>query len=213
MKKLKDEFVKLTKDDRLYNVDHPVIGLTGGIATGKSTVSRFFAKEGIPVISADALVKTIYEKSDTIEFVKNNWPTSIVNNNIDFSVLRKIAFSEDTNREKIEQFIYARMPAAFKEHYCMFQNPVLMVYDVPLLFEKNLAPLVDISICVYAPREIQIKRLTERDSIDQELAEQILANQIDIEDKKEAADFIIDNSRGLDELENNFNKFLKKALK
>ena len=92
MKKLKEEFIKLSKADRLYKVEHPVIGLTGGIATGKSTVSRFFAKEGIPVISADALVKTIYEKSDTIEFVKNNWPSSIVNNNIDFSILRKIAF-------------------------------------------------------------------------------------------------------------------------
>jgi len=210
MKKLRDEFVKLKPEERLYQVDHPVIGLTGGIATGKTTVSRLFAKEGIPVISADALVKTVYEKSETIKFINENWPSAVNNNEVDFSILRKIAFSENSNREKIEQFIYSRMPEAFKEHYSMFKNPSLMVYDVPLLFEKGLAPLVDISICVYAPREIQVKRLLERDGTDLALAEKILSAQIDIEDKKEAADFIIDNSRGLDELNSNFNKFLKK---
>ncbi|MBK24310.1 MAG: dephospho-CoA kinase [Halobacteriovorax sp.] len=210
MKKLKDELVKLKPEDRLYQVAHPVIGLTGGIATGKTTVSRLFAKEGIPVVSADALVKTVYEKIETIKFINENWPSAVNKNEVDFSILRKIAFSEDSNREKIEQFIYARMSEAFKEHYSMFKNPSLMVYDVPLLFEKGLAPLVDISICVYAPREIQVKRLLERDGTNLELAEKILSAQIDIEDKKEAADFIIDNSRGLDELNSNFKKLLKK---
>lgn len=210
MKKLKEELIKLNPEERLYQVSHPVIGLTGGIATGKSTVSRLFAKEGIPVISADALVKTVYEKNETIKFVKDNWSSAVVNNEVDFKVLRKIAFSDEEDREKLEKFIYARMPKAFKEHYSMFQSPSLMVYDVPLLFEKGLAPLVDISICVYAPREIQIKRLEERDGTNLELAEKILSSQIDIEDKKEAADFIIDNSHGLDELNSNFEKLLKK---
>lgn len=210
--KLKDEFIKLTDEQRLYQVKHPVIGLTGGIATGKSTVSRLFAKEGVPVISADALVKTIYEKSKTIEFIKSNWPSSIIKNEIDFSILRKIAFSEDGHREKIEQFIYAQMPEVFMEHYSQFKEPELMVYDVPLLFEKGLAPLVDLSVCVYAPRELQIQRLKDRDGTDLPLANQILESQIDIEDKKEAADIIIDNSRGLDELEINFKRFVKKAL-
>lgn len=210
MKRLKEEFHKLSSENRLYQVDHPVIGLTGGIATGKSTVAKYFEENDIPVISADALVKTVYSKPETIEFVKENWPESLTEGEIDFSILRKIAFSEDSNREKIEQFIYARMPEAFKEHYNKFDSPELMVYDVPLLFEKGLAPLVDLSVCVYAPREIQIQRLKERDSIDDALASQILASQIDIEDKKEAADFIIDNSRGLEDLKKNFEKFIKK---
>lgn len=208
--KLKAEYQKLTENNRLYNVAHPVIGLTGGIATGKSTVASLFEKEGVPVVSADVLVKLVYKREDTIEFIKENWPDAFIDGLIHFGTLRKIAFSEDLNREKIEQFIYKRMPEAFNEVYSTFSSPTLMVYDVPLLFEKNLAPLVDVSVCVYTPREIQIQRLKERDGIDDELASQILATQIDIEDKKEAADFIIDNSGDLMDLKKNFQRFLKK---
>ena len=212
MKKLKNEHISLKPEERLYQVEHPVIGLTGGIATGKSTVAKLFEADGIPVISADALVKTVYTKDETVAFIKENWLDALVDGSIDFKILREIAFSEDSNREKIEEFIYARMPEAFKEHYSKIDEPTLLVYDVPLLYEKNLTPLVDVNVCVYAPRELQIQRLKERDSIDADLAKKILGTQMDIEEKKEAADYFIDNSKDLEELDKKFKKFLNKIV-
>lgn len=207
---LKEQYQRLKPEERLYQVDHPVIGLTGGIATGKSTVAKLFSDAGVPVVSADELVKHVYQATETIEFIKSQWPEALIDGIIDFPTLRRIAFADEQNREKIEQFIYARMPDAFKDFYGKFDSPELMVYDVPLLFEKNLAPLVDISVCVYCPREYQLRRLVARDNIDDELANQILDSQMDIEDKKEAADFILDNTGSLEELEKNFKNFLKR---
>ncbi len=209
MKELKPELIKLSKADRLYQVEHPVIGLTGGIATGKSTVAKLFEEFGIPVISADALVKEVYKMPEALIFVEKHWPSTIEKKTIRFDLLRKVAFSDDKNRELIEGFIYSKMKLAFDKFYSSLGNPRLLVYDVPLLFEKNLAPKVDLSICVYTSREIQTKRLLLRDSIDIELAKKILNAQMDIEEKRKAADFQINNSGNLDDLKKEFENCLK----
>ena len=212
MKEIKAELIKLTKSQRLYQVSHPVIGLTGGIATGKTTVAKLFEESGIPVISADFLVKEVYKMPEALEFILMHWPETVKNNSIQFELLRKIAFSNDKNRELIESFIYSKMKLAFDKTYSLLKSPTLLVYDVPLLFEKNLNPKVDLSICVYTSREVQTERLLKRDSIDIALAEKILNSQWDIEDKKKAADFVIDNSGDLEKLKIEFDKNLKQLL-
>ncbi|MFT6068260.1 MAG: dephospho-CoA kinase [Bacteriovoracaceae bacterium] len=209
MKELKPELIRLSKTDRLYGVDHPVIGLTGGIATGKSTVAKLFQDLGIPVVSADTLVKEVYKMPEALDFVKKHWPTTIIEETIRFDLLRKVAFSDDKNRELIEGFIYSKMKIAFDKFYSNLDDPSLLVYDVPLLFEKKLESKVDLSICVYTSRDIQIQRLLKRDSIDNELAEKILNAQWDIEEKKKAADYLIDNSGSLDDLKKQFDQCLK----
>lgn len=212
MKKLKDQFIKRTTSDRLYGLSIPVIGLTGGIATGKSTVAELFEGVGIPVISADILVKEVYKMPEALEFVQTRWPTTVVDGVIRFDLLRKTVFSDDQNRAQIENFIYSKMKLAFDGFYSKLNSPSLLVYDVPLLFEKKLETKVDLSICVYAPREIQISRLLKRDSIDTELAEKILSAQWDIEEKRKAADLHIDNSGDLSELNKQFQKSLKHLI-
>jgi dephospho-CoA kinase len=209
MKNLKKEFIKRSSNDRLYGISIPVIGLTGGIATGKSTVAELFERAGISVISADVLVKEVYKMPEALEFVQRNWPKTVVNGVIRFDLLREVAFTDDTNREQIENFIYSKMKLAFDELYSKLNSPSLLIYDVPLLFEKKLESKVDLSICVYTPREIQISRLLKRDSINTELAEKILSSQWDIEEKRKAADFHIDNSGDLIDLKKQFEKVLK----
>jgi dephospho-CoA kinase len=212
MKKLKNSLIKHTDKSRLYQIPVPIIGLTGGISTGKSTVADLFRKKGIPVIDADKNVKNIYQMPETITFIKNKFPEVVHNHIIDFKKLREIVFSNTDAKILIEEFIYAHLPNEFKQAFYLFDNPPFIVYDVPLLFEKQLHLLVDVTICVYSSRKQQIERLIKRDQIDRSLAEKILANQQDIEVKKKLADFVILNTEKAEDLEINFNDFFLKLF-
>jgi len=201
---LKNELIKFTKSNRLYQLEVPVIGLTGGIATGKSTVAKLFKALNFPVIDADSLVKSVYQKKEVFDFIQTNYPDSIVNQVIDFKVLRTIAFSNETEIKKIETEIYRHLPQEFLKTFSTFQSPRFVIYDVPLLFEKGLDKLVDQKIVVYSPESLQIQRLIKRDQVTSLDAHKILSHQIPIEDKKLLADFVIDNSKSEIELEKNF---------
>lgn len=193
--KLTNIISPLQVDKRLYNIPCPIIGLTGGIATGKSTVSDMLKAQGHHIICADSLVKDVYKLSSTIDYLKLNYPDVIVGESIDFKLLREKVFSNEEIKEDIERLIYAKMPAMFKKEFENFRNPDFIFYDVPLLFEKKLDKLVDYKMLVYCPREVQIKRLMQRDKISNDLANKILDKQIDIEIKKENSDYVIDNSK------------------
>jgi dephospho-CoA kinase len=201
---------RLSKDQRLYQLDVPVIGLTGGIATGKTTVSHKLQEKGFAVINADHLVKDIYALPETFEFIRSEFPDVIMNEQIQFPLLRQFVFANSKNKVKIENFIYARLAQAFNAAFNKFDHPQMIIYDVPLLFEKSLQPLFDMTVLVYAPREIQRTRLMKRDHVLEEMADTMLNSQMDIEEKKAKADFIIDNSKSESELAEEINRLLHK---
>lgn len=202
--KLKEQFIRLTKNERLYHLEIPIIGLTGGVASGKSTVSSFFKNEGFNIINADSLVHAIYKKKPTIDFIRKYFPSVIKNDAIDFKSLRKEFFEDKKHQELIEQFIYKNLESAFLEEAKSLNN--LIIYDVPLLFEKGLKEKVDLVICVYCPEKLQLKRLMERDKIDENLANKIINSQMDIEKKKQLSDFIINNEGTQDNTAAEFKK-------
>lgn len=195
MKKLKNSWITKNLNTRLYNIPVPIIGLTGGIATGKSTVAEFLRKKDIPVIDADQLVKNVYRMPETKDFIQKTFPSVIADGEIVFKKLREMAFLDEACKKVLEDYIYARLPHEFNTAFLNFKNPTFIVYDVPLLFEKKLNELVDATVCVYAPREMQISRLMARDHNTRELAEKILNQQMDIESKKGLADLIISNTK------------------
>lgn len=207
--KLKAEWNKLSPGKRLHGLNVPVIGLTGGIATGKSTVSKMLSDRGLPVINADLLVKDIYARQDTRDFIRNNYPDVIKGSEIDFRLLREKFFTAPVVKEEIEAFIYARMKEAFDNAYKKLGRPSLVVYDVPLLFEKHLESAVDMKVLVYAPAKIQRARLMERDGHEENMARTIMESQMDIEAKKDKSDFVIDNSATLEDLAEEVNQFLR----
>ena len=209
MKKLVNKWITKNPTTRLYNIPVPIVGLTGGIATGKTTVAQMFRDENIPVIDADRLVKNIYQKKESFDFVEKHFPEAIVDEEIHFKTLRELAFKTPKNQSKLETFIYAQMPTAFTEAYNEFKGHEFIVYDVPLLFEKGLHSKIDVSICVYSPRAIQLERLIKRDHITTELAETILSKQLDIEEKKKKADLILENLGNHTDLNHNFIRTLK----
>lgn len=200
--KLKSKFCKLGPDQRLYALDVPLIGLTGGIATGKSSVSNILNSKSLPIIDADALVKEIYAKESTKTLVASVAPTVSGLNGIDFKALRAIFFKDSKVKSELETHIYGLLPSAFQKAYEDLDSPDFVIYDVPLLFEKGLDKVMDATVLVYAPREQQIERLINRDHIDENLAKTILSNQWPIDKKRDLADLIIDNSndfKALDE--------------
>ena len=115
-------------------------------------------------------------------------------------------------KEEIEAYIYTRLPGAFGQAYEDLGKPEFVIYDVPLLFEKHLDSMVDIKVVVYSPEKIQKARLMERDGHEEAMAETIMATQLDIEEKKEKADFVIDNSATLEELAEEVNQLLRQIF-
>lgn len=212
MKRIKNKFHKLTKDTRLYHSEKPIIGLTGGIASGKSTVSNFLRSKGIEIIDADNLVKSIYQKDKSKSFIKENFPTAWDNDKINFKILRRLAFNNPAIKNKLENFIYAFLPEAFIEASKKIINQDFLIYDIPLLFEKGLEKKIDVTLVVYADRELQLNRLIKRDNIAIDLSNKILDQQMDIEIKKNKADFIINNQGDISELKKEVDDFLKKIL-
>ncbi len=189
------------KQNRLYHFPIPIVGLTGGIATGKSTVSNILRDLGYYVICADTLVKSIYTRQETIDFIKSLVPNAVKDNAIDFPILREAFFSDIEIQQKIEVHIYAQMESRFKEVASdLNERHTFVVYDAPVLFEKELNQKVDLTVCVYTPRETQLKRLIERDGNSEELANKILNGQMDIEEKKIKSDFVIENTGSLEDL-------------
>ncbi len=210
---LKTEFVSLNSDQRLYHLDIPIIGLTGGISTGKSTVLHLLEKAGFKIISADSLVKSIYTTEEAKYFVTNNFPSVIENNQINFKQLREIVFSDLNAKKMIENFVYSKLPDAFLNNVQTLKQTYpemkCLMYEVPLLFERRLNNLVDLSVCIYLPRNTQKERLMKRDNISSELAEKILNEQLDIEQKKNKSKYIINNTGTLEDLASEVNGFIQ----
>ena len=212
MKNLKAPLIKLTPEERLYNYDKPIIGLTGGIATGKSSVTQILREQGLKVIDADQLVRSIYQTDECRKFIKNNFPEAWENETINFPKLREIFFQDLKSKAIIEAFIYERLPEAFKKASEELQDQNFCIYDVPLLFEKKLDKKTDISLVIYSPQDIQLVRLMNRDNIKRDSAKRILDAQIDIEEKKEMADFVIENDGTIEELAADVGQFLLQVL-
>ncbi len=200
MKKLKSKFYKLKPQERLYQYDRPLVAITGGIATGKSTVTRILEQKGLKIIDADQLVKSIYSLQETRKYIQTEFPEVWENNEINFIKLRALFFQNQKVKESIEAYLYKRLPDAFQKAAQQVLDQDFYLYDVPLLFERNLHQQVDLTIVVYAPENIQLARLIDRDQMKQDAAIRILKAQMDIEEKKGLADFVINNSGTLVEL-------------
>lgn len=196
--------------ERLYELTIPLIGLTGGIATGKSTVANFMRKRGLPIIDADALVKLAYQLPHVKDAIGEWCPEAIDDGEINFKILRERFFSESELKTKIEKLIYEELPTLFKKQ--IQSNAKFVIYDVPLLFERGLDGLSDYSIVVYCPEEMQRERLIKRDQLSAESADKILSAQWPIERKRETADFVLENTSDLNQLEKNVEDLLAKLF-
>lgn len=197
MRTLKSEYIKLSANQRILRSDLPIIALTGGIASGKSTVSSHLERQGIQVVCADKVIKDIYKHDSTIELITELAPECVKQSNIDFSKLRESFFSDVALKSKIENYLFNLYPDFLQKSFDAIQNQNFVIYDVPLLFEKKLNKSVDQSICVYTMKSNQIERIQKRDGSTLKVAQAIINAQMSLEKKRELSQFVINNTEDI----------------
>ncbi len=174
--------------------------LTGGIATGKSTVSKVLKNSGFDVIDLDEITHKILDlhvKNIEEIFGKNY----IKNQMVDRAKLGKLVFDDKEAKKKLENFIHPLIRKQVYEIACKLDDIKKPYFvDIPLFFENQKAYDIKNSILVYAPKSIQLQRLMKRSNLNAQEAMKRISAQMNIEKKKELADFILDNSGKLKEL-------------
>ncbi|MGK0255948.1 MAG: dephospho-CoA kinase [Arcobacteraceae bacterium] len=184
--------------------------LTGGIATGKSTVASLFMLHGFLTIDADKIAHKLLDIHD--EKIAELFGNEYVENG---KVLRKklgiLIFNNIEEKTKLENFIHPLIKEDIINEAKIFesqQKPYLI--DIPLFFERQHYD-IEKSVVVYVPKEIQVERLTKRDKSTKEEALVRINNQMDIEEKKSLATYVIDNTKDLKHLQNEVER-IKKLL-
>lgn len=191
--------------------DKMILGLTGGIASGKSTVSSFLKEIGIEIIDADNLAREVSERSEVIDELVKTFGEEILEKKsldkqgrrkIERKSLREIVFSNKENVKKINKIIHPRVIEVFEKRKKTNLLDEIIIFDIPLLFEANLEYLCDKVIVVVASEKIQIERIKKRDGSGLEVAKNIIGNQMSSNEKSRLADYVITNDKSIEELKN-----------
>jgi dephospho-CoA kinase len=169
-----------------------VLGLTGSIGMGKSTVAAMFADEGVPVFDADAVVHRLQgPEGALVEEIESHFPGTTGESGVDRTTLAEAVLGDTAKLRRLEGLIH---PAVARERQAFLEankdSPVVLL-DIPLLFEKTGTGLVDKVAVVSAPAETQRARVLARPGMSEEKYERILAHQMPDEEKRARADFVI----------------------
>jgi len=190
-----------------------VIGLSGGIGTGKSTVARYLAGLGATVIDADSIVRELQAPgAPLLDEIADAFGAGIIDAEgaLDRAALADTVFRDPDARARLARIVHPKVRALMKERTARAQaaGAALIVLDIPLLFEgreigsgdASTLPL-DVTVLVYAPEQAQIQRQMKRNGCDREEALRRIRAQLPIEDKRAMADVVIDNSGSIEETE------------
>ena len=175
------------------------MGLTGGIASGKSTTTKILKSKKIPVHDSDLVVTDIYEKPNKkfIDFLKGiNLKESINKNKIDKKIIREIVFSNKAKKKQLEDRLHLEVKKS-RERFLKKQERAkanIVFLDIPLLFEKKLNHICDYVVLLTAPISIRKKRALKRKGMSVEILNKILKTQLVDGIKKKKANFIINTS-------------------
>ncbi|GAK38726.1 dephospho-CoA kinase [Paenibacillus urinalis] len=189
------------------------IGLTGGIATGKSSVSRYLVSLGAILIDADQIAREVMLPGHPVlAAVIERFGQAVLNEDgtLHRKKLGEIVFGNSAELKALNDITHPAIRQEMRERMRMFeqeQPDKLVVSDIPLLYESGLSEQFEQVMVVYVPAEIQLKRLMERDGISESDAISRLNAQMDIEEKKRRADIVIDNSGTMEETKAQILKF------
>lgn len=191
-----------------------IIGLTGGIATGKSQSSKIFKELGCYIIDADKLSRTLTTKdSRCLKEIIGTFGTDVLKDDgtLNRKKLGQIVFNDKQAKIDLERIIHPHIIRKTNEIIAKKYTTTDIIVDAPLLFEVGLDRVCDKVIVVYAKYHLQIARFMKRDNISKEEAIKRISLQMPIEDKMKLADITIDNSGTISELKKNI-KFIYKQL-
>ena len=181
-----------------------IIGITGGIASGKSTVTNFLRKQGFQVVDADAVVHQLQKPGGRLyRILVDHFGVEVLLDNgvLNRPLLASLIFSNPEEREwskQIQGEIIREELATLRDQ--LAQTEEIFFMDIPLLFEQDYSAWFDETWLVYVDRNVQVERLMKRDQLSKDEAESRLAAQWPLEKKKHLASQILDNNRNQDQL-------------
>lgn len=191
---------------------YKVIGLTGGIASGKSTASDYIRSLGFEVLDADVYARKVTEKNSAgYHKIIEAFGMNILDGNkeIDRRKLGEIIFNDPEERKKLNSISHPeirRMMNADQDEFVK-QNHVFL--DIPLLFENGLDKKCDITITVYVTKENQLERLMARNELSEKDALSRVDSQMSLDEKKNLSDYVFDNNNNKKELYEQIDKFVE----
>ena len=172
-----------------------IIGLTGGIASGKSTATAFLKQEGFLVFDSDLAVKEIWQHNkQAIDYVKNKYDIEI-NTNLGKQQLAKLLFTNPSIQKDINNLIHPIVFEMIENWINNNFNHKILIIDMPLLIESKYYLKVDQIILIYCDKDTQIKRLINRNNLTEEEALKRINAQLSLEEKKLYANYIINNNK------------------
>jgi len=175
-----------------------VLGLTGSVGMGKSTVARMFEELGVPVFDADAVVHRLQGPGGAlVEAIEAAFPGSTGPNGVDRGKLGAAVFADPAALARLEAIVHPAVRAARRAFLLEHAGARLVVFDIPLLFEKGGVEEVDAVLVVSAPAAVQRARVLARPGMTAERFAGILAKQLPDADKRARADHVIDTGRSL----------------
>jgi dephospho-CoA kinase len=176
-----------------------VLGLTGSLGMGKSTTTKFFAEQGVPVHDADAAVHRLYE-GEAAPLIEMAFPGTTAGGKVDRDKLAQKVLNDAAAIEKLETIVHPLVRSAEERFLAEAERKgaAVAVLDIPLLFETGGEKRCDAIVVVSAPAAVQRARVFARPGMTEQKFAAILAKQMPDAEKRRRADFVVDTSKGFD---------------
>ncbi|OZM57942.1 dephospho-CoA kinase [Lottiidibacillus patelloidae] len=190
-----------------------IIGITGGIASGKSTVTGMLRNRGYAIIDADIVAREVVEPGEeAYNLIVNHFGRKIIGENsfLDRQLLGEIIFNDQKEREVLNSIVHpaVRLRMNDKKDMYISEGRNTVIFDIPLLFESKLQYLVEKTILVYVNAETQLQRLMKRNEFSEQEAVARIRSQMPLDDKRPLADIIINNNGTVGETEEQLEKII-----
>jgi dephospho-CoA kinase len=185
-----------------------VVGLTGGIGSGKTTVANGFSALGVPVIDTDKLARELVEPGQpALDEIISTFGSEAIsaNGQLDRDYMRQLIFTDNSRKSQLEAILHPRIRQRVRALLADIRSPYCIVV-IPLLLETGQMDLVDRILVVDAPEKEQLTRVAARDSLSDNAIKAIIRSQVDRNTRLAAADDIIVNDRGMSELTGHIRK-------
>ena len=189
------------------------VGLTGSIGCGKSSLSNILKKYDIPIIDADIKGREIYENKELLRDIEKNFGSSVINKDgtLNRKNLGKIVFNDDYKLEKLNSLTHPVIQNMIKDDLNKYEKfgKKIAVVDAALLIEAGFMNMLDTLVVVTCSEEVQLQRVVLRDNCSEEDAMGRIKSQMPQDEKVKYAEFVVDNSGTIEQLEKEAEKLIK----